>query len=75
MKIANIVERVGIGIKNGDEDLTSCKGRTHISLDSKEEGRDESRSVGFVQKVLESELPREERGLLTRHENEALRTS
>lgn len=50
MKIANIVERIGIGIKNGEEDLTSCKGRTHIPLDSKEEGRDESRSVVLCRK-------------------------
>lgn len=58
MKIAGVVER--IGIKNRDKEVTLSKGRMHIPFNRKEEGKDGSRYVGFVQKVLESQLPREE---------------
>lgn len=33
------------------------KGGSHILLNRKEEGKDGSRPVGFVQKALESKLP------------------
>lgn len=48
MKINDIVEM--IVIKNRDKALALSRGRTHIPFTRKEEGKDGSRSVGFVKK-------------------------